>query len=641
MVPNLPALRALLPKATPTRAWKAVRELAIVAPHVTRPALELAGEFAEIALPPTERLLKIWQKTPDPDGFAEFIVAPAFVREGRTELTVSGDSLPPGLRHLTNLRMIDLLRAGLYPDISELAGLTELTSLRLERASEVTDFTPLAALTRLESLHLAATRIKDLTPLLGMCRLTYLDLSATKVSSLAGAAVFARLEHLDLSGCEAIRDVSPLSGASGLRSLNLRGTSVASLTGLRDLPALEELTVGSELVSLDGVDALPSLRKLSLEYCDDLQRLDRGGPYPQVSELDLPFGPITDLGIVFRFPGLTAIRLWAFHGLTSLEALRGHPSLARVQVELGAKVKDLSPLGDLPALRELELLDLRSHDLTPLADLPPLAKLEISSKRLTTLNGIPEVRSLHLYDCPALYDLTTLGDGLEELSISKCPSVRDLRQITRLHGLKRLRMDSGQPMRITSLADLHGLDALTELTISADWRISLNGLEGLPALRELDFLSENPVTDLDKVGHPHLTKLGIAYRPLPGLGWLSAFPALTEILVSPESGLTSLDELAGNPSITTVGIFGPQVKDLTVLATLPALRELSIGYVDDFDAWVLPAALPGVEDLTILSIPGLRTLDGLPEMPDLRSMYIRSCPKLADLGPLRDVPSCP
>ncbi|GAA0925077.1 hypothetical protein [Nonomuraea longicatena] len=641
MIPNLPALRALLPTATPTRAWRAVRELAIVAPHVTRPALELAGEFAEIALPPTKRLLKIWQKTPDPDGFAEFIVAPAFVREGRTELPVKGSSLPVGLRHLTNLRRVELSRSADYIDVSELSGLTELTALSLRGAVRITDFSPLAELTRLENLDLGDTRISDLSPLLGLRRLARLNLSRTKVASLEGFVdAFPHLTELDVTSCDAIDDVRPLSGASNLRSLDVSWTSVTDLTGLRDLPALEELTVGEKLVSLDGLDALPSLRKLAFGPGSDLKHLAPGGPHPQVTELDLRFTSLPDLSIVSRFPSVTEISLSASNHVTSLEPLRGHPSLAKVQLTLTTRLKDLSPLGDLPALRELELFNVRRRDLSQLAGLPPLAKLEISgSNQLIRLNGIPEVRSLHLDGCPALSDLTALGEWVEELTITMYSSVRELRQITRLRGLKRLRMDGGHPIRINSLADLRGLDALTELTIGAHEPISLNGLERLPALRELDFPGKNPVTDLDKVGHPHLKKLDLAYRPLPGLGWLSAFPALTEILISPESGITSLDELAGNPSITTVGLFGPQVKDLSVLATLPALRELRIGDVDDFDTWVLPAALPGVEKLSILSVPGTRTLDGLPKMPDLRYAHISYCPKLSDLGPLRDVPA--
>ncbi|MEV4363483.1 hypothetical protein [Nonomuraea sp. NPDC049625] len=239
--PNLAALRTLLPKATPTRAWKAIRELAIVAPTVSRPALELAAEFAEIALPPTERLLRFWPATPDPDGFAEFLLAPAFVREERTHLRVNERSLTPGLRHLSNLRTVDLRKCGSYADIAELAGLTSLVELDLSSAGLVTDFSPLAALTRLEHLDLSATRISDLTPLLGMHHLSWLNLSRTEATRLDGFAdAFPLLYWLDLSHCRSLDDVRPLSGLPELHSLDLGYTKVSALTGLRDLGALQE-----------------------------------------------------------------------------------------------------------------------------------------------------------------------------------------------------------------------------------------------------------------------------------------------------------------------------------------------------------------------------------------------------------------
>jgi internalin A len=119
---------------------------------------------------------------------------------------------------------------------------------------------------------------------------------------------------------------------------------------------------------------------------------------------------------------------------------------------------------------------------------------------------------------------------------------------------------------------------------------------------------------------------------------LFAFPALTEIVIRPLLEIAPLDELAGHPSITTVTVFGPTAKDLSVLATLPALRELTIGKMDDFYDVARPA-LPQVEKLTVRSVRMLRTLDELPEFPALRSLELIDCPELTELGPLRDVPA--
>ncbi|GAA3238761.1 leucine-rich repeat domain-containing protein [Nonomuraea helvata] len=637
--PNLAALRALLPRATPTRAWRAIRELAIVAPTVSRPALELAAEFAEIASPPTERLLKFWPTTPDPDGFAEFLLAPAFVREGRTELQLKGSSLTPGLRHLSNLRKVDLRGHVFYEDIAELAGLTHLTQLELSSAALVTDFSPLAALTRLESLHLLNTRISDLTPLLGMRRLRWLDLSRTEVTRLDGFAdAFPLLSHLDLSHCRSLSDVSPLSGLPQLQSLDLSYTKVSTLTGLRDLDALQELVVGSPdtpITSIDGIDALPSLKTLCLTQCTGSEMLNTGGPYHRLTNLRLPSAPLPDLSFVHRFPDLAEISIHDDHARPSLKGLAGHPSIAEVTLSGVTEPRDLSALAGLPALRTLHLVMLRVRDLGLLADLHRLDELDLYHlDRLSTLEGIPAVRSLTLWNCRELADLSALDDRLEKLDILGCGSLADPRRVARLGGLKELHLD----LPLTSLADLHGLDALTELHLNSDQPTSHAGIEGLPALRTLS--AEAALTGLEQAGHPHLAVLSLPRRPLPGLRFLSGFPSLAEISLLPEHELTCLDGLEEHPSIATVRLFGPlTVKDLSALTRLPALRTLTFGSMMDFDELLLPSALSRVESLRLRNITHLRTLNGFTHLPALRSLQVDNCPELRDLDGLIDLPA--
>ncbi|MEU7893973.1 hypothetical protein AB0B45_14030 [Nonomuraea sp. NPDC049152] len=77
--PRLALLRPKVATASPARAWKAVRELVLHPPPggSVRQALELASQFAEIALPSTDKLLRLWAETEDPGGFAEVVLAPA------------------------------------------------------------------------------------------------------------------------------------------------------------------------------------------------------------------------------------------------------------------------------------------------------------------------------------------------------------------------------------------------------------------------------------------------------------------------------------------------------------------------------------------------------------------------------------
>ncbi|MET7621861.1 hypothetical protein [Streptomyces sp. NPDC005408] len=45
----------------------------------------MAARFAEIAEPPSDKLLSPWRDSSDRDAFAPLLLAPAFARENRTE----------------------------------------------------------------------------------------------------------------------------------------------------------------------------------------------------------------------------------------------------------------------------------------------------------------------------------------------------------------------------------------------------------------------------------------------------------------------------------------------------------------------------------------------------------------------------
>ncbi|MEU0564148.1 hypothetical protein ABZ297_01965 [Nonomuraea sp. NPDC005983] len=71
--PQTSSSSTALVSASPERAWKFVRELVL---NGRTDALALAAEFAEIAAPSTDKLLKLWSQALDPDGFAEHLLAP-------------------------------------------------------------------------------------------------------------------------------------------------------------------------------------------------------------------------------------------------------------------------------------------------------------------------------------------------------------------------------------------------------------------------------------------------------------------------------------------------------------------------------------------------------------------------------------
>ncbi|GDY49958.1 hypothetical protein SVIO_005810 [Streptomyces violaceusniger] len=147
--------------------------------------------------------------------------------------------------------------------------------------------------------------------------------------------------------------------------------SLTGLDGLGDLPALRKLSVEDCAVLVDPgglagapVDDLtfsqvPNLGSLrALEDCPDLRKLVLED-CPRVA--DIPAGPVVDLNI----KGV---------GWRDLSPLAGHKNLRVLRLWL-PELKDIGALSGLPGLTDVHLLECRAlEDVSTLLDLPSLTK---------------------------------------------------------------------------------------------------------------------------------------------------------------------------------------------------------------------------------------------------------------------------
>jgi internalin A len=145
-------------------------------------------------------------------------------------------------------------------------------------------------LSEVHALNLGGnTELDDLTPLAGLGALQALDLSGCNaLTDIAPLAELRGLRSLDLSGCNALKDLAPLAGLTGLQSLNLRRVS-------RWFPPLD----------LSPIQKMRNLQSLDLsdwEHLDDLSFLQG---LPALRSLNLggckrivnltPLGSLTNL----------------------------------------------------------------------------------------------------------------------------------------------------------------------------------------------------------------------------------------------------------------------------------------------------------------------------------------------------------
>ncbi|WP_369394434.1 hypothetical protein AB5J72_48075 [Streptomyces sp. CG1] len=151
---QLAGLRELLDIASPVQARKALRELVVISDDGEALELELAARFGRIVNCSSEQLIRLWAQAADPDGFCAALLAPAFTREGRTELRLRRMSSLSGLRPLTMLRRLHLDRCKEITDLTEVGALSGLTDLDLNGCAGVEDLMPLGRLTELTRLNL-------------------------------------------------------------------------------------------------------------------------------------------------------------------------------------------------------------------------------------------------------------------------------------------------------------------------------------------------------------------------------------------------------------------------------------------------------------------------------------------------------
>ncbi|WP_231156921.1 leucine-rich repeat domain-containing protein [Streptomyces sp. CNZ748] len=401
------------------RARKAVRRLvALSAPGDGGHALGLAARFIPADPYASKFLVRLWRTDPDPDGFAQHLLAPAFRQEGRTELRLPYASSLRGLRHLTMLQKLDLHQCDGLTDLTEVGELTGLTDLDLSGCTSVRDLTPVGRLTRLTRLDLSGCAVEDFEPLLNLSGLRHLRLSRTKVRSLRGfGGALAALESLDLRSCGSLTDLDGLAELPRLAHLRLSGDRLGDLSPFAVLPRLESLDLDGcgELTTLEGLGGHPRLMKLGIHGGPLLRTTEGLGELPALREVTLTSCPaLADLKGLGRLPALRALMING-SAVRDLGDLSGTPltSLTLLYME---DLESLSALQECSQLRELRLHFMK--DGPPAEGIPVerLSSLTVAGPRWAALKDItlftasPRLAELDLRHCRSLTDLRPLLD---------------------------------------------------------------------------------------------------------------------------------------------------------------------------------------------------------------------------------------
>jgi internalin A len=208
-----------------------------------------------------------------------------------------------------------------------------------------------------------------------------------------------------------------------------------------------------------------------------------------------------------------------------------------------------------------------------------------------------------------------------------------IRDLTPLSGLIRLKSLDLSNNQITDISALSGLTALETLTIYSNQITDISALSGLSNLTSLD-MEYNKIADVTPLsGLTGLKSLVLSSNPIANTSVLSTLTGLESLSLS-RTGLTTIPALTDLPNLSFLELIGNQITDMSGLSGMKALdtvtlfgnRITSIPALSDVPN--LKALGLGVNQITDIS--GLSGLMNL-RIVDLTNNQITAISALTDL----------
>ena len=300
---------------------------------------------------------------------------------GRNALDEKALEIVSSLTHLTYLNFGGQNGGGGLRDFAALANLQRLTTLHIGGHQELSDISFLSKLPNLGSLYLFSTNVSELDSVRGLLNLTDVDIRNTTVA-----------------------DISPLKNLVNLRYISLSNTDVTSLQALENLPKLSVLDFGNNWIEdLSLLSDLSTLAVLNLDEnrISDISELIDTPILSDGAYLYLRGNPLTDVAIHEQIPQLESRIIQVYFDAPSAvpdESLQA--ALAEAVDAPGSAIGnqdfwviyslDLSGqgIGDLKGLELaknlmfVNIADNEIRDLSPLLDLPRLRQVTLDTAAL-------------------------------------------------------------------------------------------------------------------------------------------------------------------------------------------------------------------------------------------------------------------
>jgi hypothetical protein len=218
-----------------------------------------------------------------------------------------------------------------------------------------------------------------------------------------------QLEEIHLHKCE-VADISPLGELQQLHTLHFGSHTchdlrpIARCTALRDL----QLKLLRHWPDVRGIEQLPNLESLLLE---GNLLVFKSAVFPTVKFANLKCDPL-DARSVRDLPQVPECEFLSIAGVETLDGIEAFPRLRNLI--LATSVESFEPLAQLKALSCFTAKDFEPVDVTPLVRVPNLQFLCFNTWNKYQLRPVKPRDLAPLVDAPALRELEIIGNPLLE-----------------------------------------------------------------------------------------------------------------------------------------------------------------------------------------------------------------------------------
>jgi hypothetical protein len=459
---------------------------------------------------------------------------------------------------------------------------------------------PLARLTGLQMLHLSwtGTTDKGMEHLRNLRRLRSLELSEPRVgnSGLAVLKDLTALEYLDLetgAGDAGLKHVGQLPNLRWTR-IRMGGIRGPGLAELARLPRLERLCLWGETGITDQhvryLEGLTHLKSLTLW----------GTSYPLTDATLASIGKLTGLEELYF------VRIATDFTDEGMAYLKGLKNLRKVEFTSPVGELGLRHLATLPRLESIKPLELTGENIKQLAGLRACKSVRVDAPGraansgrlpdLSSLGGLPSLEELEFFDndwvtdrdlacLPSLARLKSLFVSSENVTDASLTVVAKLTQLEHLNFMQLKGAKRGLN-QLNALTNLQTLDMVTARDMPQtidEIPLNLSALVNLRTLRLRQFcLSDNDLACLAGLHHLEVLDLDGAFTET-ALSYLKDLPEvrimhISRVTCTDGQGLVALGSM---PNLADLTLYG-RITDAALqrLSGFPSLWSLTV-YTDE------------------------------------------------------------